>query len=78
MTLKGSVEKIERYLLGCRSFSIRRISVLSGFSFSLLVYIHAYDWTEDKNDCKPISAALESHDAKDTNCWLSLITMKES
>ena len=43
--------------------------VLSGFSFSLLVYIH--DWTEAKHDCKPFSAAAESPDAKETYSWLS-------
>ena len=35
-----------------------RNSVLSGFSFSLLVYIH--DWTETKHDCKPFSTAADS------------------
>ena len=69
MTPKSSIEYVERYLLRCRSFPIRRNSVLSGFSFSLLVDIH--DWTEAKHDCKQFSAAAESPDAKETYSWLS-------
>ena len=52
-----------------RSFPIRRDSVLSGFSCSLLVDIH--DWTEAKHDCKPFSAGAKSPDAKETYSWLS-------
>ena len=51
LTPRSSIGNIERYLLRCRSFQIRRNSVLYGFSFSLLVDIH--DWTEAKHDCKP-------------------------
>ena len=61
MTLRSSIGNLERYLLHCRSFPIRRNSVLFGFSFSLLIDIH--DWTEAKHDCKPFSAAAESPDA---------------
>ena len=46
---------MERYLLRCRSFPMKRNYVLSGFSFSLFVDIH--DWTEAKHDCRPFSAA---------------------
>ena len=60
---------IERHLLRCPSFPMRRNSVLSGFGFSLLVDIH--DWTEAKHDCKPFSAAAESPDAKETYRLLS-------
>ena len=63
MTPRSSIGNIERYLLCCRSFPIRRNSVLSGFSFTLFADIH--DWTEAKHDCKPFSAAAESPDAKD-------------
>ena len=45
---KSSIGNIERYLLHCRSFPIRRNSVLSGFGFSLFVSIHG--WTEVKHD----------------------------
>ena len=69
MATKSSIGNIERYLLCCRSFSIRRNSVLSGCSFSLFVDI--YDWTEAKHDCKPFSAAAESPDVKETCSWLS-------
>ena len=69
LTPRSSIGNIERYLLRYRSFPIRRNSVLSGFSFSLLVDIH--DWTEVKHDCKPSSAAAESPDAKETYSWLS-------
>ena len=55
-------------MLRCRSFPVRRNSVLSGFSYSLLVDMH--DWTEAKHDCKPFSAAAESPDAKETYSWL--------
>ena len=67
MTPRSSIGYIERYLLRCRSFPIWRNSVLSGFSFSLLVDMH--DWTEAKHDCKPFSAAAESPDAKVTYSW---------
>ena len=69
MTPRSSIGNIERYLLRCRSFPIRRNSVLFGFSFSLFVNIH--DWTEAKHDCKPFSAAAESPDAKEAYSWLS-------
>ena len=68
MTPRSSMGNIERYLLPCQLFPIRRNSVLSGFSFSLLVDIH--DWTVAKHDCKPFSAAAESADAKETYIWL--------
>ena len=60
---KSSIGNIDRYLLHCRLFLIRRNSVLFEFSFSLLVNIH--DRTEAKHDCKPFSAAAESPDAKE-------------
>ena len=60
---------IERYLLRCCSFLIRRNSVLAGFSSSLLGDIH--DWTEAKHDRKPFSAVAESRDAKETYSCLS-------
>ena len=60
MTPRSSIGNVERYLICCRSFPIRRNSVLSGFSFSLLADIH--DWTEAKHDCKPFSASAESPD----------------
>ena len=63
LTPRSSIGNIEMYLLRCHSFPIRRNSVLSGFSFSLLVDIH--DWTEAKHNCKPFSAAAESPDAKE-------------
>ena len=69
MTPRSSIGNIERYLLRCRSFPIRRNLVLSGFSFSLFVDIH--DWTAAKHDCKPFSAAAEPPDAKETYSWLS-------
>ena len=62
LTLEKSKGNIERYLLRCLSFPIRRNSVLSGFSFSIFVNIH--EWTEAKYDCRPFSAAAESPDAK--------------
>ena len=62
LTPRSVIGNIDKYLLRCRSFSIRRNSVLSGFSFSLFVDIH--DWTEAKHDCKPFSAAAESPDAR--------------
>ena len=71
ITPRSSIGNIERYLLRCRSFSIRRNSVLSGFSISIFVDIH--DWTEAKHDCKPFSATEESHDAKETYSWLSSV-----
>ena len=40
---KSSMETIERYFLHCRSFTMRRKSILSGFSFSLFVHMH--EWT---------------------------------
>ena len=43
--------------------------ILSGFSFNLFVDIQ--DWTEVNHDCKPLSAAAESPDAKETYSWLS-------
>ena len=69
LTLRSSMGSIERYLLHCHTFPIRRNSVLSGFSSSLFVNIH--DWTEAKHDSKPFSAAAESPDAKETYRWLS-------
>ena len=69
LTPRSPIANIERYLLCCPSFLIKRNSVLSGFSFSLVVDIH--DWTEAKHDCKPFSAAGESPDAKETYSWLS-------
>ena len=57
MTPRSSIGNIERYLL------------CPGFSCSLLVDIH--DWTEAKHDCKPLSAAAESPDAKETYSLLS-------
>ena len=63
MTPRSSIRNRERYLLRCRSFPIRRNSVLSEFSFSLFVDIN--DWTEAKYNCKPFSAAAESPDAKE-------------
>ena len=61
-TPKSSMGNIERNSLHCRSFPIRRNSVLSGFSFGLFINIH--DWTKAKNDCKPFSATAESPDGK--------------
>ena len=69
LTPRSSMGNIERFLLRCRSFPIRRNSVLSGLNFSLIVDIH--DWTEAKYDCKPFSAVAESSDAKETYSWLS-------
>ena len=57
-TTKSSMENIERYLLRCHLFPIKRNSVLSGFSFSLFM---------DINDCKPFSTAAES---PDTYSWM--------
>ena len=54
MRPRSSIGNIERHLLRCCSFPIKRNSVLSGFSFSLLVDIH--DWTEAKHDWKPLIA----------------------
>ena len=68
LTLKTSIRNIERYLLHSRSFSLRRNSVLSGFSFSLF---DIHDWTDAKHDCKLFSATAESPDAKETYSWLS-------
>ena len=73
LTSRSSVGNIERYLLRCRSYPIRRNSVLSGFSFSLLVDIH--DRTVAKHDCKPFSAAAESPDAKG-NIQLIIISIE--
>ena len=42
---------------------------MSGFSFSLFVYLH--EWTEAMHNCKPFSAAAELLDTKDTYSWLS-------
>ena len=64
LTPRSSTGNIERYLRRCRSFPIRRNSLLSGFSFSLFVDIH--DWTEAKHGCKLFSVAAESPDAKET------------
>ena len=63
LTPRSSIGNIERYLHHCRSFPIRRNSVLSGFSFSLLVDIH--DWTEAKHDtgqARPATPAENKHD----------------
>ena len=68
-TKKLNRKHIEGYLLRCRSFPIRRNSVLSGFTLSLLVDIQ--DWTEAKHKYKPFGAAAESPDAKETYRWLS-------
>ena len=69
LTPKSSMGNIERYLLHCSSFMIRRNSVLSGFRFGVFFLIH--DWTEAKHDCKPFGAAAESPDEKETYSWLS-------
>ena len=68
LTPKSSIGNIERNLVHCHSFTIRRNSVLSGFSFMLFVDVH--DCTEAKHDCKPFSAAAESPDAKESYSWL--------
>ena len=60
---QSSIGNINRYLLHCRSFPMRRNSVLSGFSFSLFVYIH--DWTAAKHESGPFSAAAELPDEKE-------------
>ena len=54
-------------MLCCFSFPIRRNSVLSGFSFGLLVDIH--DLTEAKHDCKPFSATAQYPDTKETHSF---------
>ena len=69
MTLNSPMGHIEKTFLLSHSFPIRRNSVLSRFSFSLIVDIH--DWTEAKHDCKPFSAAAESPDAMEIYRWLS-------
>ena len=66
LTPKNSIGNRKRYLLHCRSFPIRRNSVLFGFSFSLFIDVH--DCTEAKHNCIPFNAAAESPDAKDTCC----------
>ena len=40
LTSKSSIGNIERYLLHCPLFLIRKNSVLSGFSFSLFVDVN--------------------------------------
>ena len=74
LTLKSSIGSIERYLLHCHSFPIRRNSVLSIFTFSLFINIH--DWTEAKHDCKPFGATDESSDAKESYSCLYIISIE--
>ena len=69
LTLESSIGNIERNLLLCRSFPIRRNSGLTGFSFRL--FVHIRDWKEAKHNCKLFSASVESPDAKKTYSWLS-------
>ena len=57
---KSSIGNIERYLLRCRSFPMKRNSVFTWFRFSLFIAM-----TEQRpgTACKPFTAAAESPDA---------------